>query len=85
MKKFEFRLQTLLDIREASEKKIKNELAVLLNKQNAVKLRQRTFRERILTERENFGKKMRGKQIAYQDIVMFERFTDSTTRAIELA
>ncbi len=85
MKKFKFKLQTLLDIREAAEKKIKNEMAVLLNKQNAIKLRQKTFRERIIIERENFGKKMQNKSIAYQEILMFERFTDSTTRAIEIA
>ena len=85
MKKFEFKLHKLLDIREAAEKKIKNELAVLLNMQNAVKLRQQNFRDRIIIEREIFGKRMRDKQIAYQDILMFERFTDSTTKAIEIA
>ena len=85
MKKFEFKLHKLLDIREAAEKKIKNELAVLLNMQNAVKLRQQNFRDRIIIERGIFGKRMRDKQIAYQDILMFERFTDSTMKAIEIA
>jgi flagellar FliJ protein len=85
MKKFDFKLQKLLDIREAAEKKVKNELAGLLNRQNAVKLRQQNFRNKIIVERENFGKKMRDKQIAYQDILMFERFLDSTTKAINIA
>ena len=85
MKKFEFKLKSLLDIREAAEKKIKNEMAVLLNKQNAIKLRQQNFRDRIIIERESFGKKMVDKKIAYQDILMFERFTDSSFRAIDIA
>lgn len=85
MKKFKFRLQKLLDLREAAEQEIKNELAELLNKQNAVRMRQQGYRNAIARERDSFARKLREKKASYEDIMTFERFYDSTSRAIDIS
>lgn len=47
MKSFKFRLQRLLDIREAKEKNIKNELAAILTVQNRERLKQEHYRKSV--------------------------------------
>ena len=47
MKKFEFRLQRLLDIRAAKEKEIQNELAGLVSLQNAERAKQDDLRVKM--------------------------------------
>ena len=47
MKKFEFRLQRLLDIRAAKEKEIQNELAGLVSLQNAERAKQDDLRAKM--------------------------------------
>lgn len=47
MKKFVFKLQPLLDLREAKEQQIRNELSAVVSKQNAERMRQEELRAKI--------------------------------------
>ncbi len=84
MKKFEFRLQTLLSIREAAEKKIQNELAELLNVQNAMRAKQQDYNSKIKNEREYLNKKMKDGNYSYNDVLTFEKFYEGAIRAINI-
>ena len=82
MKKFEFRLQKLLDIREAAEKKVQNELAELVNEQNILRLKCDEYKRKISEERVKLSKKI-GEKLSYDELLMFERFVDITGKAID--
>mgnify|MGYP000982318636 CR=1 FL=1 len=85
MKKFQFKLQRLLDIKEAREKEVQNELAAVLNIQNRERIRQQEYSRRIRDEREKFNLKLRAGKFSYSDALMFEKFTDFANRVIEVA
>lgn len=85
MKKFNFRLQKLLDIRKAREREIQNNLAELVNLQNIERMKQREFEKRIASERELLSRKMREKRIEYKEVMIYERFVDISGKAINLA
>ncbi len=85
MKKFDFKLQRLLDIREAAEKKVQNELAELVNKQNAIRLKQMEYQNNITRERESFTKRIKEEEFSFNDVLMFERFVDTSSRAIDVS
>lgn len=85
MNKFKFKLQTLLDLREAREKEIKNELAALLSIQNLERMKQEEYRNKIAAEREKFVRKMREGRFSYGESMMFERFVEFGHRVIEVA
>ncbi len=85
MKKFKFKLQTLLDLREAREKEIKNELAALLSIQNIERMKQEEYRRKIASEREKFARTMREGRFSYAESMMFERFVEFGHRVIEVA
>ena len=84
MKKFEFRLQTLLNIREAAEKKVQNELAELLNVQNAMRAQQQDYNSKIENERGRLNKQMRDGNYSYSDVLAFEKFYEGAVRAINI-
>jgi len=85
MKKFAFRLQRLLDIREAREKEIKNELAALLNIQNMERMKQEEYRNRMDAEQRKFNEKLRAGKFSYLDSVMYERFIEFGNKVIQAA
>ncbi|MCU0847810.1 MAG: flagellar export protein FliJ [Spirochaetes bacterium] len=85
MKKFKFRLQRLLDIREAREKEIKNELAKLISVQNRERSRQDDLRKRIEEQKNKYSGKMRSGRYSISEAVMYERFVDVSLRAIDAA
>ncbi|MCP4728359.1 MAG: flagellar export protein FliJ, partial [bacterium] len=85
MKKFEFNLQKLLDIREAAEKQVQNELAKLVNKQNAIRLKQQELQKNISNERKAFSQRIKESEFSYSDVLVFERFVDNSSRAIEFS
>lgn len=85
MKKFKFKLQRLLDIREAREKEIQNELAAILHIQNIERIRQSDYRRRISEEHLKFASKIKGGKFSYTESMMFERFVDFAHRVIEVA
>ena len=82
MKKFQFRLQRLLDIREAKKKEVQNELAKVLSIQNREKQRQEEYRKSIIEQHEKFNNRMKGGRFSYSDALMFERYIDFAHRVI---
>lgn len=85
MKKFKFKLQRLLDIREAREKEIQNEMAVLLNIQNIERIKQEEYKSKIALEHENFNLKLKEGRFSYTDALNFERFIQFSHRVIDVA
>ncbi len=85
MKKFTFRLQTLLDLREAREKEIQGELARLVGIQNQERVRQQEIQEGINRERQDFSEKMRKGEFRPREALLYEKFVDVSRRAIGVA
>lgn len=85
MKKFKFKLQKLLDIREAFEKKIKNELAELVNLQNIERNKQVELQQRMLERKNVIRTLIQNKTFSYGEVMMYEKFTDSASKAINIA
>ncbi len=79
MKKFRFRLQRLLDIREAKEKDIKNELAALLTVQNRERLKQEQYRKSIDEQHAKFAELIKAGRYSYSAASAFERYKISLT------
>ena len=78
-------MQTLLDIREAREKEIQGELAVLLSIQNLERAKQEEFRNKITAERDRFTRKVRSGDFSYRESMMFERYVEFAHTVIESA
>jgi flagellar protein FliJ len=85
MKKFQFNLHKLLDIREAKEKQIKNELAELVNIQNIERNKQFDLRQRMADRKKILKATMERKTFSYNEVIMYERFTDTANKAINIA
>ena len=83
MKKFEFKLQALLKIREAKEKEIKNELAKLMQVQNLERTKQESLRRGIEEQKQKYHEKFLKEAYSSGEVLMFERFIDVSYRAIE--
>ncbi|MDY6932814.1 MAG: flagellar FliJ family protein [Spirochaetota bacterium] len=83
MKRFEFKLQRLLDLRIAEEKEIQRKLAELISSQNAERLRQEEYRQRVSSERIKFSDKLKNEVYTYNDIMNFQRFKDSSFTIIK--
>ncbi len=82
MRRFQFKLQTLLDLRMAREKEIQNELSRLINIQNLERIKQEDYRSRIASEHEKFNQKIKDGEYSYSVALMFERFVDFANRVI---
>lgn len=85
MKRFTFRLQTLLDIRKAREREIQFELARIVSIQNRERARQEELRRRIEEQKALFGEKMKRGAYTPAEAILFQRFVDVSIRAIEAA
>jgi flagellar FliJ protein len=82
MRRFQFKLQTLLELRIAREKEIQNELSRLINIQNLERIKQEDYRRRIASEHEKFNQKIKDGEYSYSVALMFERFVDFANRVI---
>jgi flagellar protein FliJ len=85
MKKFKFRLQTLLDIREVREREIQYELAKIVSLQNLEREKQAALRRRIEEQKILFGVKLKKGTYSAGEAILFERFVDVSLRAINTA
>ncbi|MBN2158350.1 MAG: flagellar export protein FliJ [Spirochaetes bacterium] len=85
MKKFKFKLQTLLNIREAREREIQYELARILSVQNRERERQAELRRRIEEQKSLFGERLKRGAFSSGEAILFERFVDVSLRAIDTA
>jgi flagellar FliJ protein len=82
MKRFEFRLQRLLQIRETKEKEIQNELARLVSIQNMERMKQEQYRRGIAEQQAKFTGKIKAGRYSYSEAVMFERYVDFAQNVI---
>ncbi|HSV98348.1 MAG TPA: flagellar export protein FliJ [Spirochaetota bacterium] len=82
MKKFKFRLQRLLDIREAKEKGIKNEMAAVLTVQNRERRKQDQYRNSIEEQHIKFAELVKGGRYSYSAASSFERYIDFAYKVI---
>jgi flagellar FliJ protein len=82
MRRFQFKLKTLLDIRIAREREIQNELSRLINIQNLERLKQENYRRRIADEHEKFNRRIKDGEYSYSAALMYERFIDFANRVI---
>jgi len=85
MKKFEFKLQRLLDIRKAQEKEVQNELAQLVSVQNVERIKQDELRSGINKHQTDFQKKLRSGKASPEEAILFEKYVDISLRAISVA
>jgi flagellar FliJ protein len=85
MKKFKFKLQTLLDIREAREREIQYELARIVSLQNREREKQAELRRRIEEQKSLFGDRLKRGAFSSGEAILFERFVDVSLRAIDTA
>jgi flagellar FliJ protein len=85
MKKFKFRLQTLLNIREVREREIQYELAKIVSLQNREREKQAALRQRIEEQKNLFGIKLKQGSYSAGEAILFERFVDVSLRAINTA
>ncbi|MDR3237743.1 MAG: flagellar export protein FliJ [Spirochaetia bacterium] len=85
MKKFEFQLQRLLDMREAKEMEIKNELAAVVGRQNAERVKQDELRSTIKTLGSKLREDWRAGKVDSAVALLYGRYEDQAMRAIESA
>ncbi len=85
MKKFKFRLQKLLDIREAAEKGAKNELAEVMSIQNRERQKQDELRDSIDRHRSHFRERLIKGDFTPKEAIFFEKYVNISQRAIELS
>jgi len=82
MKKFNFKLQRLLDLREMKEEQVKNELAKLVAIQNVERARQQEYRQKIQKNYQLLSNRMRQGNFSYKEAMMCERYVDVAHKAI---
>ncbi len=82
MKKFRFKLQKLLDIREAKEKEIKNELMKVLALQNKERILQDELRSKISRYETQYSDIIKKGQFNPDQMMSIMRYTDVARKAI---
>jgi len=85
MKKFDFKLQKLLDLREAREQELKNELAALVSQQNVERMKQQELNNSIDYYSGNIRSKMAAGTVTVEETMMYGKFVDLSRRAISFA
>jgi len=85
MKKFIFTLQKLLELREAREREVKNELARVVSIQNRERVKQDQLRRDIQENQNRLRAGMRKGDISAEDIVLYEKYFHVSQRAINTA
>lgn len=82
MKKFDFKLQRLLDIREAKEREIQNELAVVVSAQNRERAKQAELRENVERFRANIRSNWEAGIFDGQSAASYGRYEEEAQKAI---
>lgn len=82
MKKFRFTLQRLLDIREARETGIKNELMKVLSLQNKERVLQEELRKKIGSYQARYGENIKKGRYSSEEAMSILRYTDVARKAI---
>ncbi len=85
MKKFEFRLQKLLDLREVREQELKNELSAIVSKQNLERVKQQELNQKITDYGGAVREKMIKGTITAEEMMMYEKFVHLSRQAITFA
>ena len=85
MKKFSFRLQKLLDMREARENEIRNELMKVLGLQNKERVLQDDLRKRIGTLEAAYRERIAKGVFVPDEAMSVMRFSDVSRKAIDEA
>ena len=83
MKKFEFKLQKLLEIREANEREIQGELAKLISAQIAERLKRKEYKYRIAKERDTFCSRLKSGEYSFIDALNYGRFVNFSEKVID--
>jgi flagellar FliJ protein len=82
MKKFRFTLQRLLDMREANETKVKNELMKVLSLQNKERVHQDELRSKISRYEVQYSEKIKKGFFSADEVMSLMRYTDVARKAI---
>jgi flagellar FliJ protein len=82
LKKFRFTLQKLLDIREAKENEIKNELMKVLALQNKERILQDELRTKIIRYENQYSNNIKKGQFQPDQMMSILRYTDVARKAI---
>jgi flagellar FliJ protein len=85
MKKFNFSLQRLLDIREAKEKEVKNELMKVLSIQNKERILQDELNGKITKYESEHSEKLKKGIFSPDEIIFILRYVDIARNAIVAA
>ena len=82
MKKFRFTLQRLLDIREARETEVKNELMKVLSLQNRERVIQDELKNKINSYETRYSEKIKKGMFSAEEALFLLKYTDISRRAI---
>ncbi len=82
MKKFKFKLQRLLDMREAKETEIKNELMKVLALQNKERILQDELKTKISRYENQYSERIKKGQFQADQMMSIMRYTDIARKAI---
>ncbi|PKL18695.1 MAG: flagellar export protein FliJ [Spirochaetae bacterium HGW-Spirochaetae-5] len=82
MKKFKFKLQRLLDMREAKETEIKNELMKVLALQNKERILQDELKVKISRYEDQYSERIKKGQFQADQMMSIMRYTDIARKAI---
>ena len=82
MKKFNFSLQKLLDIREAKETEIKHELMKVLGIQNRERILQEDLRSNITKYESEYSEKLKKGICSPEEAMLLMRYVDAARNAI---
>ena len=82
MKKFKFRLQKLLDVREARETEIKHELMKVLSLQNQERIFQDQLKSQMEQYRKRYGEKIKMGTLSVDEMMSLMRYNDVSEKAI---
>ena len=82
MKKFKFRLQKLLDVREARETEIKHELMKVLSLQNQERIFQDRLKLQMEQYRKRYGEKIKMGTLSVDEMMSLMRYNDVSEKAI---
>jgi flagellar FliJ protein len=83
MKKFKFRLEKLLDAKNAKEKAVKLELAHAVSEQNVFRAKQNDYRERVQNQKNVIHDLMRSGKISIDQLKQYHNFEYISDLAIE--
>jgi len=82
MKKFRFTLQRLLDIREARETEVKNELMKVLSLQNKERILQEELRMKISRYEVQYSERIKKGHFSAEEVMSMMRYSDVARKAI---